>query len=76
MKILNQSRMGPQNNLLSKIAMAKNILRSGDPAQIIQEEAQRNPQFAQFLKQHEGMSVDQMISESGLDVNLIKSLLG
>lgn len=76
MQLLNKSRMSGGNNMLSTIAAVKNIMRSGDPSQIIQAEMQRNPQFAQFVNANKGKSAEELLRESGLDIGVIKSLLG
>lgn len=76
LQILNRSRMSGGNNILSNIAMVKNIVQSGDPTQIVNAEMQRNPQFRRFVEEHQGQTVEQLLSECGLDLGIIKSLLG
>lgn len=62
------------NGILSTISTVKNIMSSGDPSQIVQAEMQRNPQFAEFVRQHQGKSVDELITESGIDAGILRSL--
>lgn len=76
MQLLNRSKMSGGNNLLSNIAMVKRIMQSGDPSQIVQAEMQRNPQFAEFVRAHQGKSAEDLLAESGMDMSVIKSLLG
>ena len=63
------------NNLLATIASVRNILRTGDPAQILQAEMQRNPALAQFVQQHKGQTVEELLREAGIDPALVSSLL-
>lgn len=74
-QMLNQSRMIGGNSMMSKLAMVKQIMQSGDPSQIVQAEMQRNPQFAAFVNSHKNQSAEELLAGSGIDVNALKSLM-
>jgi hypothetical protein len=37
--------------------------------------AQRNPQFAAFLQQNQGKTVEQIAAENGIDMSFVRELL-
>ena len=51
------------------------ILRGNDPQKVIQMMAIRNPQFAQFMRECEGKTPEQVASSHGLDLKKIKKML-
>lgn len=63
------------NNILNTVAMLKNIMQGGDPAQLVAAQMQQNPQFAAFVQRHQGMSIDDLLREAGLDPATISTLL-
>ena len=68
----------PQNNPLLMMGQLKQMvgmLRGQDPAKVVQLMAQRNPQFAAFLQQHQGKSPEDIAAEYGIDMNLVRELL-
>lgn len=68
----------PGNNPLAMMGQLKQMvgmLRGQDPQQVAQMMAQRNPQFAAFLQQNQGKSVEQIAAENGVDMNLVRELM-
>ena len=68
----------PQNNPLAMIGQLKQMvgmIRGQDPRQVAQLMAQRNPQFAEFLRQNQGKSPEQIAADYGIDMNLVRELI-
>ena len=51
------------------------ILRGNDPQKVIQMMAKRNPQFAQFMRECERKTPEQVASSHGLDLENIRKML-
>ena len=67
-----------QNNPLAMMGQLKqmvNMIRGQDPQQVAMLMAQRNPQFAAFLQQNKGKTPEQIASENGIDMDLVRELL-
>lgn len=79
LQMLNASRTPtPQNNpmaMMGQIRQTMSMLRSRDPRQVAQLMAQRNPQFAAFMQQNQGKTVDQIAAENGIDMNFVRELM-
>ena len=68
----------PQNNPLAMMGQLKQMLamiRGQDPRQVAQLMAQRNPQFAEFLRQNQGKSPEQIAADYGIDMNFVRDLM-
>ena len=68
----------PQNNPLAMMGQLKQMvgmIRGQDPRQVAQLMAQRNPQFAEFLRQNQGKSPEQIAADYGIDMNLVRELI-
>lgn len=52
-----------------------NQIRNGNPEAMFKQMIQNNPQFKQFVEQNKGKTPDQIASENGLDLNMLKSLM-
>ena len=68
----------PQNNPLVMMGQLKQMvgmIRGQDPRQVAQLMAQRNPQFAKFLRQNQGKSPEQIAADYGIDMNLVRELM-
>ena len=68
----------PQNNpmaMMGQLRQMVSMLRGRDPQQVAQLMAQRNPQFAAFLQQNRGKSPEQIASENGIDMNMVRELI-
>jgi len=51
-----------------------NQIKNGNPEAMFRQMIQSNPQFKQFVEQNKGKSPEQIASENGLDLNMLKSL--
>ena len=68
----------PQNNPMAmrgQIRQTMSMLRGQDPRQVALQMAQRNPQFAAFMQQNQGKSVDQIAAENGIDMDFVRELM-
>lgn len=68
----------PQNNPMAMMGQLKQmvgVIRGQDPRQVAQLMAQRNPQFAEFLRQNQGKSPEQIAADYGIDMNLVRELM-
>ena len=68
----------PQNNPLAMMGQLKQMvgmIRGQDPRQVAQLMAQRNPQFAKFLRQNQGKSPEQIAADYGIDMSLVRDLM-
>ena len=68
----------PQNNPFAMMGQLKHMMsmiRGQDPRQVAQLMAQRNPQFAEFLRQNQGKSPEQIAANYGIDMNLVRELM-
>ena len=68
----------PQNNPLAMMGQLKQMvgmIRGQDPRQVAQLMAQRNPQFAEFLRQNQGKSPEQIAADYGIEMNLVRELM-
>ena len=68
----------PQNNPLAMMGQLKQMvgmIRGQDPRQVAQLMAQRNPQFAEFMRQNQGKSPEQIAADYGIDMNFVRDLM-
>lgn len=68
----------PMNNIqsmLQNVSNIKRLMQGRDPNAMVQMLSQNNPQFAQFIKDNEGKSPEQIASDYGLDWNMVQSFL-
>lgn len=68
----------PQNNPMAMMGQLKQMvgmIRGQDPRQVAQMMAQRNPQFAAFLQQNQGKTVEQIAAENGIDMGFVRELM-
>lgn len=66
---------GNMPNMLSQINSIKQMLRGQDPNMIMQNFARQNPQFAQFLRDNQGKSPEQIAQAYGLNWSEIQQFL-
>ena len=66
---------GNMPNMLSQINSIKQMLRGQDPNMIMQNFARQNPQFAQFLRDNQGKSPEQIAQTYGLNWSEIQQFL-
>lgn len=51
------------------------MLKGGNPQAMFDQMMQSNPQFAQFMNDNKGKSVEQIARDYGVDLNMIKQLV-
>lgn len=57
------------------ILQIMSMLRGKDPNAVMQLLAQKNPQFAQFMKSCQGKTPKQVAQEYGVDIEQIRGIL-
>ena len=70
--------MGPMNNMRQMMQMVngiKQMMNGQNPDTVMKLFAQKNPQFAQFLRDNHGKSPQQIAQEYGLDWGMIQGFL-
>lgn len=70
--------MEPMGNIRQMMQMVDGIKRmmSGqNPDVVMKLFAQKNPQFAQFVKDNQGKSPEQIAKDYGLDWNMVQGFL-
>lgn len=69
--------MQPNNPMamMGQLRQMVGMLRGQDPRQLAQVFAQRNPQFAEFVRQNQGKSPEQIAADYGVDMNLVRELM-
>ena len=70
--------MGPMNNMrqmMQTVNGIKQMMNGQNPDTVMKLFAQKNPQFAQFLRDNQGKSPQQIAQEYGLDWNMVQGFL-
>ena len=70
--------MGPMNNMRKMMQMVngiKQMMNGQNPDVVMKLFAKKNPQFAQFVKDNQGKSPEQIAKDYGLDWNMVQSFL-
>lgn len=70
--------MGPINNMRQMMQMVngiKQMMNGQNPDTVMKLFAQKNPQFAQFLRDNHGKSPQQIAQDYGLDWNMVQGFL-
>ena len=70
--------MGPMNNMRQMMQMVngiKQMMNGQNPDTVMKLFAQKNPQFAQFLRDNHGKSPQQIAQDYGLDWNMVQVFL-
>ena len=70
--------IGPMNNMRQMMQMVngiKQMMNGQNPDTVMKMFAQKNPQFAQFLRDNQGKSPQQIAQEYGLDWNVVQGFL-
>ena len=70
--------IGPMNNMRQMMQMVngiKQMMNGQNPDTVMKLFAQKNPQFAQFLRDNQGKSPQQIAQDYGLDWNMVQSFL-
>lgn len=66
---LYKGRAGQINGVMNLLTGAK------DPNQLFDQMVKTNPQFADFVKQNQGKTPEQIAQEYGIDFSLLKGLI-
>ena len=70
--------MGPMNNMRQMMQMVngiKQMMSGQNPDTVMKLFSQKNPQFAQFLRDNQGKSPQQIAQDYGLDWNMVQNFL-
>ena len=70
--------MGPMNNMRQMMQMVNGIkqtMNGQNPDTVMKLFAQKNPQFAQFLRDNQGKTPQQIAQDYGLDWNMVQGFL-
>ena len=70
--------MGPMNNMRQMMQMVngiKQMMNGQNPDTVVKLFSQKNPQFAQFLRDNQGKSPQQIAQDYGLDWGMIQGFL-
>ena len=70
--------MGPMNNMRQMMQMVngiKQMMNGQNPDTVMKLFAQKNPQFAQFLRDNQGKSPQQIAQDYGIDWNMVQGFL-
>ena len=70
--------MGPMNNMRQMMQMVngiKQMMNGQNPDTVMKLFAQKNPQFAQFLRDNQGKSPEQIARDYGLGWNMVQGFL-
>jgi hypothetical protein len=72
------SSIGPMNNMRQMMQMVngiKQMMNGKNPDTVMKLFAQKNQQFAQFLRDNQGKSPQQIAQDYGLDWNMVQGFL-
>ena len=71
------SRQQPQNNgnIIGQLAGIRDLM-SGNPQAVFDNLMRSNPRFAEFVRQNQGKTPEQIAAENNIDMDQIRSLLG
>ena len=70
--------MWPMNNMRQMMQMVngiKQMMNGQNPDTVVKLFSQKNPQFAQFLRDNQGKSPQQIAQDYGLDWNMVQNFL-
>ena len=70
--------MGPMNNMRQMMQMVngiKQMMNGQNQDTVIKMFAQKNQQFAQFLRDNQGKSPEQIARDYGIDWNMVQNFL-
>ena len=70
--------MGPMNNMRQMMQMVngiKQMMNGKNPDTVMKLFAQKNQQFAQFLRDNHGKSPQQIAQDYGIDWNMVQGFL-
>lgn len=67
--------MGNMRQMMQMVGSIKQMMSGQNQDAVMKLFAQRNPQFAQFVKDNQGKSPEQIAKDYGLEWNVIKQFL-
>lgn len=70
--------MNPMNNMRQMMQMVgsiKQMMSGQNPDVVMKLFSQKNPQFAQFVKDNQGKSPEQIAKDYGLDWKMVQNFL-
>ena len=67
--------MGNMRQMMQMVGSIKQMMSGQNPDVVMKLFAQKNPQFAQFVKDNNGKSPEKIAKDYGLDWNVIKQFL-
>ena len=74
MQAIGVNPFGNMQAIMGQIGQLKQMF-GGDPSAVVRMLSQKNPQFAQFVKENEGKSPEQIAKDYGIDWNQIQQLM-
>lgn len=67
--------MGNMSQMMQMVGSIKQMMSGQNPDVVMKLFAQKNPQFAQFVKDNQGKSPEQIAKDYGLDWNMVQNFL-
>lgn len=67
--------MGNMRQMMQMVGSIKQMMSGQNPDAVMKLFAQKNPQFAQFVKDNQGKSPEQIAKDYGLDWNMVQNFL-
>ena len=65
--------MGNMRQMMQMVGSIKQMMSGQNPDVVMKLFAQKNPQFAQFVKDNQGKSPEQIAKDYGLDWNIVQN---
>ena len=69
------ANMGNAQQIMNTVNNIRRMMAGQNPDSVMQMMAQKNPQFAQFLRDNQGKSPEQIAKDYGLDWNMVQGLM-
>lgn len=69
------SSMNNMQQMMQMVGSIKQMMIGQNPDAVMKLFAQRNPQFAQFMKENQGKSPEQIAKDYGLDWNMVHQFI-
>lgn len=69
------SSMNNMQQIMQMVGSIKQMMIGQNPDAVMKLFAQRNPQFAQFMKENQGKSPEQIAKDYGLDWNMVQQFI-
>lgn len=69
------SSMNNMQQMMQMVGSIKQMMVGQNPDAVMKLFAQRNPQFAQFMKENQGKSPEQIAKDYGLDWNMVQQFI-